>query len=206
MENNKFSEFTLGFFKNVETMDFDKLLQYITMYVLAFWGIVTIWVFFDARRRYESIWIPVLIFILMWPFNILALFVYILLRPEYTTRDIQMIYGGSLENFSFAQKKGLPAPIRSDNTLAGNSKVDSVNVKSAVKIEKNSSWFGSFFKVVDSKKAAVEPEIMENKLSQKMRINPVPMPIVQLKPNNIVVDNGNNSRNNRKKNKNKKKR
>lgn len=106
---SSFSDWLLSSIENLQNIDFGVFFMCIVAYIVLMWVIATFWVYFDARRRYKSIWIVILIALLVAPFNFPALILYIMLRPEYTRDDLANIEE-SIANLFISQGRLLTAP------------------------------------------------------------------------------------------------
>jgi len=75
------SDFLLSFLDFNSGVNYGTITFLIVFYVLVLWLIVSIWVYYDAKKRFDNAIIPVVLavtnFILFFPF----LFVYLLIRP-----------------------------------------------------------------------------------------------------------------------------
>ncbi|MFQ5492597.1 MAG: hypothetical protein ACE5DX_00340 [Candidatus Dojkabacteria bacterium] len=67
---------------NSEVPDYSIIIPIIFLYLFVLWTIVSIWVFFDAKKRFESIPVAILIAILNLFLQFPFLFVYLLIRPH----------------------------------------------------------------------------------------------------------------------------
>jgi len=88
-------EFLLELIKfNSEVPDYSIIIPLIFLYLFSLWLIVSIWVYYDARKRYAkkmmAISMAMLNFILQFPF----LFVYLLVRPPDLEESEEWIEGG----------------------------------------------------------------------------------------------------------------
>lgn len=64
----------------------ENILNYIVLfcgfYIFILWLIMPVWVFIDAKKKYNNITLATLFFILVLPLNIPGLIFYIIIRPE----------------------------------------------------------------------------------------------------------------------------
>jgi hypothetical protein len=102
-------EFLLELIKfNSEVPDYSIIIPLIIVYMCSLWLIVSVWVYFDAKKRYEKMWVAAgiafLNFILQFPF----LFVYLLVRPAGSDEDEAWIEGGvNVPIINFTGKDGV---------------------------------------------------------------------------------------------------
>lgn len=64
-----------------EQIDFNIIIPFVILYVLAFWVIVSVWVYLDSKVRYESRKKALLLAVLNQIFGLPFLLLYILARP-----------------------------------------------------------------------------------------------------------------------------
>lgn len=84
-------DFFLNLIKVNEGIDYAFWISICVAYFFIIWFIVCIWVFSDARRRYESTITCVLFFIFTILFGPPALIFYIMIRPEHTLEEDYLI-------------------------------------------------------------------------------------------------------------------
>lgn len=65
-----------------QAVRYDVILLCVVVYMLAIWGIVSVWVMSDAANRYEKRSVAYLWGVLVFMFNFPVLLVYLLVRPE----------------------------------------------------------------------------------------------------------------------------
>ena len=70
-----------------ETIDYTLIISLILSYLFLLWFIITIWVFFDAKKRYRKLLMNILIWLFIFAFGPPALIFYILVRPEHTLEE-----------------------------------------------------------------------------------------------------------------------
>ncbi len=79
---------------NNQVPDYSIIIPVVIIYLCSLWLIVSIWTFFDARKRYSrksmAFLVAILNFILQFPF----LFVYLLIRPSGADESEEWIDGG----------------------------------------------------------------------------------------------------------------
>lgn len=63
-------------------IDFQSLLPFVAIYVTLVWAMFSVWLFLDARRRYNNVFIALAFFLLVLPYNFPALVFYLIIRPE----------------------------------------------------------------------------------------------------------------------------
>ena len=84
----------LDLLKFNESINYTSIITMIVLYLVFFWGAISVWVFVDARKRVRNRLLPFLLalinFLLLPPFLIL----YILLRPELKEEYSDFVDGG----------------------------------------------------------------------------------------------------------------
>lgn len=108
MNINEISTQILKFLENIQTWKFEDIAKICLGYILFIWFVLTVWVFIDAKRRYRNLFATILITLLVafpivgFPFLLL----YIVIRPEMTIKEIQLISKGfEVYNFDNNLKK-----------------------------------------------------------------------------------------------------
>lgn len=71
----------------ITLIDYKVVLTALGVYVVAMWLMFCLWVFFDARKRYHSVWTALLFGVLVFVFTFPALIFYLVIRPEETLVD-----------------------------------------------------------------------------------------------------------------------
>lgn len=80
-------DFLLSLIEQNEAINYKLIVSVVLGYVLFLWFIVCIWVFFDAKKRYSSIYSSFFFMIFVLIFGIPAILFYILIRPEHTLEE-----------------------------------------------------------------------------------------------------------------------
>jgi hypothetical protein len=65
-----------------EKMNFQVILTCLLIYLIIFWGAIATWVYFDARKRYDSKYLAFSITAAVFLFSFPALILYLVLRKE----------------------------------------------------------------------------------------------------------------------------
>ncbi|MFC1780194.1 hypothetical protein ACFLY9_00660 [Patescibacteria group bacterium] len=80
-------DFLLNLVQVNESINYSLIISVIVSYFFFIWFVVCIWIFFDARKRYESTITPALFCVFILIFGIPALIFYIMIRPEHTLEE-----------------------------------------------------------------------------------------------------------------------
>jgi len=64
------------------TLDYSTVGKVILVYLVSLWAMFSLWVFVDARRRFDNNFYAAIFFLLVFIFNFPALIFYIIVRPE----------------------------------------------------------------------------------------------------------------------------
>jgi hypothetical protein len=80
-------DFLLNLVQVNESINYSLIISVIVSYFFFIWFVVCIWIFFDARKRYESTITPALFCVFTLTFGIPALIFYIMVRPEHTLEE-----------------------------------------------------------------------------------------------------------------------
>ena len=70
-----------------EGIDYSLIVTIVVAYFVFLWFVISIWVFIDAKKRYDSLIIRVLVWLFVLLFGPPALIFYILIRPEHTLEE-----------------------------------------------------------------------------------------------------------------------
>src|SRR5260221_789757 len=96
------------------TNDFNKVLAFLGIYLVLLWAAFCLWVFVDARKRYNNIFIAFLFFILVLILNFPVLIFYFVIRPEnpednilYLQSDQGISEGVNVPIINFVGEKGV---------------------------------------------------------------------------------------------------
>lgn len=159
------NDFILNIVRFNEQLDFNIIIPFVLLYVLAFWVIVSIWVYLDSKVRYLSKKKAVLLAILNQVFGLPFLLLYILARPfvpeEQSTEQLSSDNGGvNVPIVNFVGKEGVMMSLQlsiNSASLVANSQ----NPEMTIDVNFNST---------DSEKVIVEklpePKEIEYKISK----------------------------------------
>ncbi len=86
-------------------IDYKSILAYAAVYLVSLWLLFCIWVFFDAKKRYENSLTPILLFIAVLILNFPALIFYLIIRPE--DDEDMFVYGPE----SYSPNGGINVPL-----------------------------------------------------------------------------------------------
>ncbi len=75
-------EFLLGIIDG--GINFNSVGQIILIYIALLWTMIALWVFFDARKRFDNIFLPLGFFLAVLILNFPVLILYIIVRPEHS--------------------------------------------------------------------------------------------------------------------------
>lgn len=93
-------EFFLNLLEVNEGVNYALIIALVVGYVFFTWFVVTVWVFYDARKRYEGVFFALFFSLFILPLNVPGLICYILIRPEHTLEEdyyINLALGGERE-------------------------------------------------------------------------------------------------------------
>jgi len=107
--SNSFSEVLLKTLESLRGINFNNLWMYFLGYIGFIWILTCVWVFFDAKRRYNNQYVIWGITILVAVCNFPVLVLYVMLRPEHTKDELGFIQEG-LINLFIKQGKLLNSP------------------------------------------------------------------------------------------------
>lgn len=97
-------EFILKQIEENQNRDWDSIFKALGIFLALFWVFICIWVYFDVRSRYKRRITAVLVTLFVLIFNIPALIIYVVLRPEHTREEIKLIQSAQLFPISFDPK------------------------------------------------------------------------------------------------------
>jgi len=97
-------EFILKQIQDNQNRDWDSIFKALGIFLLLFWICICIWVYFDVRTRYKRRITAILVTLFVLIFNIPALIIYVVLRPEHTKEEIQLIKSAGMFPISFDPK------------------------------------------------------------------------------------------------------
>jgi hypothetical protein len=80
-------DFFLNLVKVNEGINYTFIISLIAGYLFLLWFVVCLWVFFDTRKRYHSIFISFIYMLFVLLFGPPGLILYILMRPEHTLEE-----------------------------------------------------------------------------------------------------------------------
>ena len=97
-------EFILKQIQDNQNRDWDSIFKALGIFLILFWICICIWVFFDVRTRYKRRITAILVTLFVLIFNIPALIIYVVLRPEHTKEEIKLIQSAGFFPISFDPK------------------------------------------------------------------------------------------------------
>lgn len=80
-------DFFLDLINVNENLDYSLLVSIVVGYFFIIWFIISLWVFFDARKRHSSVMLCILYWFFVFIFGPPALIFYIMIRPEHTLEE-----------------------------------------------------------------------------------------------------------------------
>lgn len=89
-----FEDFILDSLEGIGEFDFSMMIRLVIVSSIFFWFFVLFWVWTDSRERSTKVIFSILSVLLVAPFNILGLIVYLLIRPKDT---IESLFWADLE-------------------------------------------------------------------------------------------------------------
>lgn len=97
-------EFILKQIQDNQNRDWDSIFKALGIFLALFWLCICIWVYFDVRTRYKRRITAILVTLFVLIFNIPALIIYVVLRPEHTKEEIKLIQSAGFFPISFDPK------------------------------------------------------------------------------------------------------
>jgi len=97
-------EFILKQIQDNQNRDWDSIFKALGIFLFLFWICISIWVYFDVRTRYKRRITAILVTLFVFIFNIPALIIYVVLRPEHTKEEIKLIQSAGFFPISFDPK------------------------------------------------------------------------------------------------------
>ena len=85
------NEFILSLIDTNQGINYNLVIIGVLAYLAILWIAICIWVYTDARKRYESIIYPIIIFLFVLVFNIPALIFYVMIRPDFTFEEEELL-------------------------------------------------------------------------------------------------------------------
>jgi len=79
-------------------IDFSKIFIFVAIYILVLWVLICVWVYNDAKKRYKTMHLALIFFLLALILNFPALIFYLIVRPE--AEDEHVFYMHSDEEAS----------------------------------------------------------------------------------------------------------
>lgn len=67
----------------LENGSLEILSRFFILYLLVLWVLFPVWVYLDAKKRYQSSYLATLFFIFILPFNLPGFIFYLIIRPEH---------------------------------------------------------------------------------------------------------------------------
>lgn len=71
-----------GLINFIENGSLEVLSRFFILYLLVLWILFPVWVYLDAKKRYESSYIASIFFIFILPFNLPGFIFYLIIRPD----------------------------------------------------------------------------------------------------------------------------
>lgn len=89
------------------SIDFQGILTFVLIYLGIIWVLVSVWVFSDAKKRYDSMLLTIALFLVVLVFNFPALIFYLIIRPEHEDEHVFYFHG----NNEMQEYPGVNVPI-----------------------------------------------------------------------------------------------
>ncbi len=83
---------------SILSIDFQKILIFVVIYLLVLWILICVWVYNDAKKRFKTMQLALIFFLLVLFLNFPALIFYLIVRPE--AEDEHVFYMHSDEETS----------------------------------------------------------------------------------------------------------
>jgi len=179
-------EFILKQIQDNQNRDWDSIFKALGIFLLLFWICICIWVYFDVRTRYKRRITALLVTLFVLIFNIPALIIYVVLRPEHTKEEIQLIKSAGFFPISFDPKilGNSTTPLKLSFTL---DVTPDPEAKTTPKINVTMVGNENIQNVLENKEKVVENTKVEENVKDDVKTEKMPEEPTRLEAENVEI-------------------
>jgi len=179
-------EFILKQIQDNQNRDWDSIFKALGIFLLLFWICICIWVYFDVRTRYKRRITALLVTLFVLIFNIPALIIYVVLRPEHTKEEIQLIKSAGFFPISFDPKilGNSTTPLKLSFTLDVTPDPEG---KTTPKINVTMVGNENIQNVLENKEKVVENTKVEENVKDDVKTEKMPEEPTRLEAENVEI-------------------
>lgn len=179
-------EFILKQIQDNQNRDWDSIFKALGIFLILFWICICIWVYFDVRTRYKRKLTAILVTLFVLIFNIPALIIYVVLRPEHTKEEIQLIKSAGMFPISFDPKilGNSTTPLKLSFTLDVTPDPEG---KTSPKINVSMVGNENIQNVLENKEKVVENIKVEESVKEEVKSENTPEVPTRLEAENVEI-------------------
>lgn len=179
-------EFILKQIQDNQNRDWDSIFKALGIFLLLFWICICIWVYFDVRTRYKRRITAILVTLFVLIFNIPALIIYVVLRPEHTKEEIKLIQSAGFFPISFDPKilGNSTTPLKLSFTLDVTPDPEG---KTSPKINVTMVGNENIQNVLENKEKVVENTKVEENVKEEVKSENIPEVPTRLEAENVEI-------------------
>jgi len=179
-------EFILKQIQDNQNRDWDSIFKALGIFLLLFWLCICIWVYFDVRTRYKRRITAILVTLFVLIFNIPALIIYVVLRPEHTKEEIQLIKSAGFFPISFDPKilGNSTTPLKLSFTLDVTPDPEG---KTTPKINVTMVSNENLQNILENKEKVVENTKVEESVKEEVKTENIPEVPTRLEAENVEI-------------------
>ncbi len=179
-------EFILKQIQDNQNRDWDSIFKALGIFLLLFWICICIWVYFDVRTRYKRRITALLVTLFVLIFNIPALIIYVVLRPEHTKEEIQLIKSAGFFPISFDPKilGNSTTPLKLSFTLDVTPDPEG---KTTPKINVTMVSNENLQNILENKEKVVENTKVEESVKEEVKTENIPEVPTRLEAENVEI-------------------
>ena len=179
-------EFILKQIQDNQNRDWDSIFKALGIFLILFWLCICIWVYFDVRTRYKRRITAILVTLFVLIFNIPALIIYVVLRPEHTKEEIKLIQSAGFFPISFDPKilGNSTTPLKLSFTLDVTPDPEG---KTSPKINVSMVGNENMQNVLENKEKVVENIKVEESVKEDVKNEKIPEEPTRLEAENVEI-------------------
>lgn len=179
-------EFILKQIQDNQNRDWDSIFKALGIFLILFWICICIWVYFDVRTRYKRRITAILVTLFVLIFNIPALIIYVVLRPEHTKEEIKLIQSAGFFPISFDPKilGNSTTPLKLSFTLDVTPDPEG---KTTPKINVTMLGNENIQNVLENKEKVVENTKVEESVKEEVKTENIPEVPTRLEAENVEI-------------------
>lgn len=179
-------EFILKQIQDNQNRDWDSIFKALGIFLILFWICICIWVYFDVRTRYKRRITAILVTLFVLIFNIPALIIYVVLRPEHTKEEIKLIQSAGFFPISFDPKilGNSTTPLKLSFTLDVTPDPEG---KTTPKINVTMLGNENIQNVIENKEKVVENTKVEENVKEEVKTENIPEVPTRLEAENVEI-------------------